>query len=64
MIANSEFLHKMQSKELQENVNITHDHTPFFACVLTCDPKRAHVDDITRARSSYMHVRTSVDRRE
>ena len=68
LIANCEFLHKTQSKELQEKEyamnNATRDHTP-LVCVLACDPKSAHVNriiDITRARSTCMLVRTAVDR--
>ena len=67
LIANCEFLYKTQSKELQEKEcamnNVTHDHTP-FAHVLACDPKHTRVIDITRARSTCMHVRTAVDRRK
>ena len=67
LIANCEFLHKTQSKESQEKEyamnNVTRDHTP-FARALTCNLKHARVIDITRARSTFMHVRTAVDGRE
>ena len=43
--------------------NVTCDHTPFVH-VLACDPKRARVIDITRARSTCIHVRTVIDRQE
>ena len=69
MIANYEFLHKTQSKELQEKEyamnNVTRDHTPLVH-VLAYDPKRAHVNhviNIMRARSTCMLVRTAIDRR-
>ena len=38
-----------------------HVTTP-FARVLAYNPKRARIIDISRARSTSMHVRTAVDR--
>ena len=43
--------------------NVIRDHTP-FAHVLACDPKYKRIKDITRARSTCMHVRTAIDRWE
>ena len=53
---------RIAGKEYAMN-NITRDHTP-FACVLAYDRKHACVIDIMRVRSTCMHVRTAVDRRE